>query len=313
MQPHDLAISQVQRVLHLGTFTAFRGLSSGDLSVIAEHAKPRYFPRGSTLLRPGFPVQRLYFIVRGQVDILRDGVPHRIMGAQDVVGGLAALTGDREGQHVVARSDAVTLELERDDMEDVFEDNFRIFVGVLRAIARAELALRRGLGEDAGYETPRSAEPSRQVGRLDLVERIFFLRQIMSYAKTRIEALADLAQEARELDLPTGRLLWQPGDVADHSVMLIGGLVACQSGDERQRFRFGPGAIVGGLESVASEPRWYSAIAETRIRALSIDAQSLLDVVEDNMEIATDMLRVHARALRDLGDRISYPPEQPIA
>jgi CRP-like cAMP-binding protein len=291
-------------VLLLRTFRAFSTLSPAELAVIADNTTPRFFPRGSVLLQPGVPVRAIHFVVHGGVEIPREGRPPRLVGAQELVGGLAALTQDPLGEHAVAREDTVTLELERDNMEDVFEDNFPIFLGVLRAMAHTQLALRRRLGPTAGFAAADSPEPIRPVGKLDLVERIFFLRRTMSFAKTRIEALADVAHDAAGLVLGE--------DVADVAVLPLSGIIDCDTDDGSQHFAFGPGSIVGGLDSFAGEPRWFTARATTAVRALVIDTQVMLDVIEDNMEMTTDMLRVFAGVIRDLQNRITELPGEQL-
>jgi CRP-like cAMP-binding protein len=304
VRSHNLAISQVERVIALRTLPAFQELSAAELTVVAEHATPRLFPKGASVSRAGAPVRSVHFIIQGSVEVLRKHRPPRIVGAQDVVGALAALTADPQGERVIARQDTATLELEREDLEDIFDDNFPIFLGVLRALARTEIALRRRLGKSAGYAAPKSPAPTREIVNLELLERIFFLRQPMSFAKRRIEALADLAQEAQELDVGSGVELWRAGCVADHSVMLMSGLVECTTDDDSQQFVLGPSAIVGGLDSVAGAKRWYTATTATRVRGLRVDNQVLLDVIEDNMEMASDMLRVFASAIDDLEGRL---------
>jgi CRP-like cAMP-binding protein len=180
-------------------------------------------------------------------------------------------------------------------------------------MAHTQLVLRRRLGPEAGFAPPDGPNPVRPVGKLDLVEKIFFLRRTMSFARTRIEALADLAQESNELVVPKGRQIWSAGDVADIVVMPVSGIIDCVSEDGKQTFGFGPGSIIGGLDSFAGEPRWFTASARTALRALSIEAQTLLDVVEDNMEMTTDMLRVFANVVRELQDRVGDPGDQAIA
>ena len=122
----------------------------------------------------------------------------------------------------------------------------------------------------------------------------------MSFAQTRIEALADLAQETEDLTLPAGQILWRAGDVADHALMPISGIIACETDDGRQKFKFDPGSTVGGIDALANMPRWYQAQAETPVRTLRVEGQRLLDVIEDNIELGMDMLRVFGLGLRQL-------------
>jgi CRP-like cAMP-binding protein len=66
---------------------------------------------------------------------------------------------------------------------------------------------------------------------------------------------------------------------------------------------------VGGIDSLAAEPRWYRAVAKSQVTALYIRTQHLLDVIEDDVEFAMDMLRVFARTLRSLQEQVPGVPE----
>jgi CRP-like cAMP-binding protein len=52
--------------------------------------------------------------------------------------------------------------------------------------------------------------------------------------------------------------LWSVGDHADHTLILFSGAVLCTT-PEGATFRLGPGDLVGSLDAVADEPRWYDA------------------------------------------------------
>lgn len=299
---HDPS-SNVERVLALRGFPAFRHLSPRDLAVLAEHTTPHVFRAGAPLLRPGMPVRSLHFLLRGRVAILRDGEAHCDAISPEIVGGLRALAQEPRGQHAVAAEDTLTLQLDLDDMEDIFEDRFGIFLATLRAVARAQIGLRRGLGLAAAYSPPVSAEPARAVADLDLVGRLFLLRRTADFARARVEALADIAQEGRVIELAAGQVVWRSGDVADHGILIADGIVTCTSDRGDQRFVFGPGALVGGIDSIANEPRWFEATAEGPVRGLRIETQRLLDTMEDNVELAMDVLRSFARASLELEER----------
>src|SRR5439155_23954126 len=73
-------------------------------------------------------------------------------------------------------------------------------------------------------------------------------------------------------------------------------------------FTNGPGAPLGAVESMAERPRWYTATTETKVTALQGSVEGLIDVFEDNFEMAMDYLAVMARAqMRLLELRVSAP------
>jgi CRP-like cAMP-binding protein len=292
--------TQLERVLFLKTFDAFKNLSPEELTALAENTRPQSFETGAALGKPSLPVRTLHFILQGRVEVVKEGQPTAILGPQDVVGGLAVLIGDERGQLVRALEPTSTLKLRREDLEDVFEDNFAVLLGVLGALARAQLALRRTLGREAGYPAVQSAAPARPLVELGLVERLFCLRRAMDFAQTRVDALSDLAEDARTLRAEAGEALWEIGDLAENNLLVVEGVITAATQDSEQVFEFGPGSFVGGVDVFAGEPRWYRATCKTPVVGLRIRTQHLLDVVEDHIDLGMDLLRVLARMLAGL-------------
>src|SRR5690606_40077179 len=134
----------------------------------------------------GMPVRALHFVLRGRLEVTEHGGAREIVGPRHVVGGLEALSQEWSGQSVVVVEDSLTLQLDSENLEEVFEDNFSILVAVLRVLAAGQVALRRKLGPAAGFAEPPEA-PARVSPALDLVERIICLRQTMDFAGTRVE------------------------------------------------------------------------------------------------------------------------------
>lgn len=314
MQAEQVFVGQLERVLALRSFQAFRELSPAELATIAEHTRPRLFPRGALLLREDRPVRALYFIVQGLVEVSKQGTESaRRLVAHETVGALAALTDNPHGERAVALEDTITLEFDRDDMEEVFEDNFPIFLAALRSLAVTHLRLRKRLGPGAGFvPVTEDGSETRSTEPLGLAERIMLLRSTMSFAQARIEALADIAQEAREISVARGQELWRLGDSATYILVVTEGRLLCTTENQAQRFEIGNKSLAGGLDALAGQPRWYDAVAATPFRALRIEIQSLLDVIEDNMEMAIDILRVFAQVILELEDRAA-PGNQVVA
>jgi nitroimidazol reductase NimA-like FMN-containing flavoprotein (pyridoxamine 5'-phosphate oxidase superfamily) len=51
------------------------------------------------------------------------------------------------------------------------------------------------------------------------------------------------------------------------------------------------------MEAVSASPRWYEAVTETPLVALQGSAEALIDVFEDNFEMAMDYLAMVARGV----------------
>lgn len=255
-------------------------------------------------------MQSLHMIVDGRVKLLKDGRFMREFVSKNVVGGLAAMTRDPDGQHVVAIDDTITFEFDIDDMFDVLEDHFTIQLAVLRALARQVIELRKELGLRAGFNPvdPDAEEP--EVGELWLVERMNFLRQTLPFGEAHIEVVADIAQSATEMRLPAGSRLWQEGDNSGFTVTLLNGVVDCASRDGAHEFDFAPLSVLGAIDSMAGMPRWYDAVCRTDIVALRGATEHLIDFMEDHPNLASELMRLNSMMILGLHQRIADERQQ---
>lgn len=293
---------RVERVLALRSFPGLALVDPAHLAVMAEIAEERAFRKGEALLVLGTPVRAMHLIRRGEVAILREGIPVRSFRGGDIVGAIAALTRAPEGQHVLAVSDTTTFEIDVSDFEEVLEESFALLLAALRGILRGALECRLQIPEDAGYSSP-PPEPVRTTTALGLVERVLFLRRLNAFGSPRVEALAELAREMTEVAFRAGTQIWQIGEQSPYCLVVWSGVVSCIT-ETGQRFRFGPDSVVGGIDSIAGEPRWYVARAETDVVVLRGEAAMLMDVIEDHPDMGIAMLRSAAGSLTHLYERV---------
>lgn len=295
-----LGVGQLQRILTLRTFPGLAATPAEDLAAMAQHMLERQYAAGERLLHDGQPVTRMFFIVDGEVELRRGGREHRTLGSKAVIGGLPAMARDADGYDALAVRDTLALVIPFDDMMDIFEDNFAILRRVLAGMCREALEARRRLSA-AGFSNV-IAEPLVEHERpLDLVERMTVLRSVMSFTQSRLEAIAEMAHESRELRHAAGETLWKEGDTSDSMLVVVRGVVECKNADSGS-FRFGPGDTLGSLETPAGIPRWYDAVVAEDLIALALDREVMFDVFEDQFDMAMDMLEGLARTILSMYD-----------
>ena len=289
---------QIERILYLKQLPVIGTLPATDLALVADRMRERFFKKGESLLREGEPARAFYAVLDGKLHVSREGktIGHTTGGG--VVGGFAILGRDPRGIDVRAEADTLALELEADAVFDILEDNFGIMHHVLRDIARQliHLIARQAnpwacipITPDPGMARPRE---------LDLVERIFYMRQSSPFRRASINALAELSRGFTEVRLEPGTTLWKAGDSAGFVSLLVSGEVTCTTPGGAPQI-LGPGTPLGSLEATAEMPRWYSAAAHTQVTALNGPIASLIDVFEDNFGMAMDYTALLARWLLD--------------
>src|SRR5262245_52017385 len=287
------------RILALRRLPALDGLPTPELAVIAEQMRERSFPRGSGLLREGEPVPAIYLLLEGRVHISRHGVVLGHAGPGAAVGGVGIFSRDPEGIQAVAETDAVALELSAEDCAEIFEDHFPILQNVLRETCRQ--LIRTWQRHPAGLSIGQSRTPAvyaaaatASPGELDLVERILILRRGAPFGRSSLNALAELSRAMAEVRFDPDVTLWNEGEPSGPLYLLVAGQVSC-SGSGGVALAAGPGTALGVAESMAEWPRWYTAVTATPVTLLHGTVDGMLDVFEDNFDMAMDYLAAISR------------------
>ncbi|HEX6277083.1 MAG TPA: hypothetical protein VFZ53_28775 [Polyangiaceae bacterium] len=263
-------------------------LTAAELWRMAGSLRPRRFAAGESVTFSGLPLAAMQFIVSGRVLELEGG---RVLGPREVIGDLGELLDEAPARRAIAREATLTLEFDRAALEDLLEDDFSIFLGVLRATAR------RLVGRPRARALAPPARGFQESGSpaLDLVERVLLLQANPRLARAELAALASLAEGATEFVLSAGAPLFEAEAPAEDFVVLAAGHVTIEAPGGPQRAA--PGEDVGMTEALAAETSWPSASAATPLRGLRIGATSLIDTLEDYPGCGLGLLRALAREL----------------
>ena len=293
--PIPQGLSSLERMLALKQLPSIGDLPSADLAVIADVTRERFFPKGSLLLAEGESVVAVHLVIEGSVEARRGGVSIGTIAPGFGVGALGIFSGDPFGIDVVALQDSRTLEIEADLLFDVFEDRFSLMHHILRDVSRQLVEQVVDLGLDPGRLFPRAPEAADE-GELDLVDRIFFLRRMPVFAKASINTLFEMSRGMTEIRFPPGTTLWKEGEAAPGVFLVTGGRLRCRSAAGLD-FQAGVGFPMGAAEAMAEMPRWYEAVTETTVTGLQGPVETLVDVLEDNFELARHYLAGITRGL----------------
>ncbi len=288
--PESRSIRPVERILYLKKLDMFANLPSPELTALAQNTRERTFKKGEVLLHEGEPVGAIHLIVDGAVNASRHGTFLGRFGPGAALGGLAILARDSHGLHAVAETKTFVLTLERDALLEVCEDHFAVVQGMLHHVCRSFIELQSRIWPAIGAVARPRTEIYLPQGEMDFVERILLLRSIAPFARASINALSELSRNTTEVRFGAGVPLWRQDDASRYLLLTVAGTVLCSRRDHREEIQFGPGMSLGAAEATAEAPRWYDAVTETPVVALHASIEPLIDVFEDNFEMAMDYL-----------------------
>jgi CRP-like cAMP-binding protein len=284
------------------------GISSAPLAALAAHAITVRIPAGTELHSPEEPVRDVYLIIDGEI-AAQYGSAYRAYGPQSAIGVLASIARVNNGFHSWALRDTLALSLRVEDMLEVYEDHFELMYAALRSLSRDGIELRKQMKPHAGFSNVVPVGVVCPTRPLDLVERILALRHTFGLGHSHVDELAELARSSNEVRYPAGTSLWTVDAPAETMLLVICGSIRGSTRDGLS-FQLGAGDIVGGLGMVAELPRWFSATVQEPVVALSMEREVLIDLLEDQPELAFDFLQLMATALIALREQAAVESMQ---
>ena len=127
----------VEKVISLEAVDLLASLSPEQLAHIASIAQEVRFAPGKTILEAGKPLDALYVIVEGAVELSRDGSPLTTARENEVLGAWA-LFEEEDPLPVTARTleDTRLLRIGREDFYDLLADNSEITSAIFSTLVK---------------------------------------------------------------------------------------------------------------------------------------------------------------------------------
>lgn len=298
MRQHDIT----ERLLRLRSVPVFRGMSATDLAPLAASMRSATFERGDVILHEDEPPRAFHMLVSGRVTMRRHGRKIRTIAAPGGVGFLSLLARTGGGTEAVAEERTVTFEVRADAIHEMFEDHFSVLLGTLRWI-NERLIQENLVQEPPPYVPAVGFEGFSFEREIGIVERIFLLRRTRVFKTANVNSTARLARDMKELRRPEGTVVWRPGERAQGSLFIVQGKMELRYNQGRSVQTVGPGYMVGGTEALALMPRWNELVATEPVLALEGSREALIDILEDDIDVALTFVSMIATVLLSLWDR----------
>lgn len=303
MRRHELT----ERLLRLRSVPIFSSVPSAELAPLAATMRAASFERGDLLLREDAVPASFHVLLSGEVTMRRRGEKLTTISAPGGVGFLSVLARTSGGTEAVAESRTQTFEVRADALSELFEDHFPLLLETMRWLAE-RMIQESIVGEPRPYVPPEH-DLDRRIGaqELGIVERMFLVRQTVGFRGANVNSLVRLARRMREERYEAGETVWRPGDPATSMLFLVKGRMELswlqpETGETATQI-VGPGYLLGGSEPLAASPRWNELVAKEPVVLLSSTHEAIVDMLEDDLEVALHFLSVVAGFLLELWDR----------
>jgi CRP-like cAMP-binding protein len=287
-----------RRILDLRSLPIFRDAPAPVVNGAAALLRDVTFSTNECIQARDTPVDRVLFLQRGTVKVAHPEKKEILIEPPAQLGLFYALAGTPARVNVTAKTEVRALALESSDMVDLFEDQFSLLRSTLRETARVALKeTRQRLA--IPFEFARTHwKKTDQESKLDLVDRLFFLREMLPFPGASIDALASVARQMQSRRVKAGETIWRQGDPALDMLVIASGEVQAKS--ETETLVHSAGGPLGGLEVFAQAPRWYDLTATTDALVLTTSNEAFLDMIEEHTEMGSELIASLARTVLTL-------------
>ena len=312
-----------ERLLRLRGVPTFRSMNTSQLAPLAASMRSRVLTWGSPATRAWTrtrsitgtvprclrskvwswsPPRAFHMLLTGSVTMRRHGNVIRTITAPGGVGFLSLLARTAGGTEAIAESRVETFELGVDALDEMFEDHFPVLFQTMRWVADRLLQENLQAPPRPYQPPPDDYDELLDEGEIGIVERIFLIRRTLAFSKANVNSVARLARQMKEIRLPIGSYLWRTGDMSTGSYFIVKGKGELRWGEDATQ-QIGPSYIVGGIEAIAGKPRWNDFVVTEPITALVGNREGLIDMFEDDLDVALQFLSMMASFLLVLWDR----------
>lgn len=295
----------VARVLLLKRFPMFADVSPAALTPLAERVAETTAAVGEAILREDEEAGAVHFVLEGSLETRRLGCSVRTVSAGEVFGDVDALAAAPVSLTTArAIEPCRTLTVSRAGLLAAQEDCFPMQRALLARVAAADMDAQRRLGWKTVYARREGeVEPLPVPDTLDLAHRVASMRLSRELARLRIRSLGRLAAAARIDSHACEEFVWRAGDPADSAVQVLRGRLRCTvpNGEE---FEVVPATLLGLGEALAGQPRWCDVVAASDVVTMRLDIEDILDELEDDADVAAELVSSLARDVAALEDRI---------
>lgn len=298
----DLPALPIERVLILRALPALRRLSLAPTAALARSCRSASFAPRERLEIGTEALDALIVIVRGGARVVGEGKWPEHAGAGEPAGLLTLLARREGGTRLEFEQETLVYTLAYEQMEEQCERHFPLVSVLLEYVARRSLNHIVDLPSGMVLGGPADAGSRWPAERLNLIERMAALAESPAFPSSQMDAISELARHVTEVGYSAGEELWQPGDAATDFLMVLAGAVRCETG-RGWHVHGGGASTVGEFEALAGIERRFRAVAEREVRALRIDLNPFLDILEDHFTMAMAFLRVLAEEALELAER----------
>lgn len=152
----------------------------------------------------------------------------------------------------------------------------------------------------------RAADENADPGVSDLRGKVARLEEAPLFRGLNRRQLRTMATGSVWVQVNAGETLFRTGDPPDRAYLIVAGRCELRAPHGTPVETVAPGRLIGDLAVLLREPRRFDLVATEPVKALRIEAEALLSVIESDITVATSLLRAVANNLIKVGEDLMW-------
>ncbi|MBL8521383.1 MAG: cyclic nucleotide-binding domain-containing protein [Betaproteobacteria bacterium] len=224
---------------------------------------------------------RMFFIESGEVSLTAQGKVLDAIGAGEIFGEMAVITGGPRSATATAKSNCTAYSLDAVQLQSAIQ-RMPEFALMLMSVMFDRLRL------VAARLAARKVAPGLQTAR-----------EAATFPQDMLQQLQDYLHASAKVRYESGKVIMREGDAGICMYVVAKGRVAIAIRDKIVEM-VGPGGTFGEMALVDQSPRTASAGATVDCELLSVNRKALLDLIKAHPAFGVTMLRAVADRLRHM-------------
>ena len=313
----SIYLPTIEKIKILQTESIFSKIPQKILAEeVAIHLEIVELPKGEHIFYKGDLGTSMYIIADGLLRVYEENETLAKLSKGDIFGELSALVSESRTASIIALKKSILLRLSQDNLRVLMETRLEVARGIIQflchrlqttkiishepashitdEIVASEKSLPEKFTVNEKYATFLSVKES-----LSTIEKIIVLKTVSIFAKTPENLLSEIALLTEEVSLKKNVVLFKKGEIGTSMYIVVEGRVKVH--DENQVINIlGERALIGELAALSSEPRNASITAIENTLLLSLNQESLFELMWDQREIIQGIIHVLVQRLRGL-------------
>jgi CRP-like cAMP-binding protein len=308
----DAQLQRLSRELFLLALTLEPGesLPSWVVDRIASLLDEVEVTAGQVIFAAGDPADYIYFMSKGRVILSREGSAPWTYEGRWAIGLFEVIKDCPRTRTATALRDFRMMRIKGEAWLDILEDSFAFGRASLERSSRTVASLTEQLAARGLAPVPLAAPlmtlPKGQ-GRLNLIERLAVLYELVHLRDAGVQTLAELAAVAEEVTFAAGEEVLAAGARKDRTFIILEGEIEASRTAPPLRQIYGAGTVVLGAATFGDASTPWGARATVATHTLAMYHDDWFDLLEEHFGMLRSVLGAMAtqrdKMLEQLADQ----------